>query len=145
MLLFYAGDERYACSCEELFEVLPALELSSDVSNRSLLAGVLQYREGLVAVVDFVKLRTKLPCNRQYSARILILCKTNSHTEWMGVLVEKATSLLDLERKDFMKTPHLLEDDKYVVGIYADDRGIIRLVDMGLFFEEIMKKSKERS
>lgn len=144
MLLFYAGHERYACGCEELFEVIPALEVSPALSSRSFLAGMLHYRVGPIAVVDFVELRTEIPCNRQYSARILIVCRGNEHVEWMGILVEKATSILDLEKEDFVKTPLLLQDEKYVVGIYADEEGVIRLIDMGLFLEEVTKKSKEK-
>lgn len=136
MLLFYAGEERYACEDDLLFEVLPALPLPPLAQAPPYVVGMLQYREGPVPIVDFVQLRTGRPCAMQFSSRILIIRYSSAQGyEWMGLLVERATSMIALEKEDFAPSQMILQNETYVVGVHADQEGVIKRVDIRILLE----------
>lgn len=128
MLLFYIENKRYACACDDIIEVLPALILEPTM-NRAV--GMLQYRQGIVPVVDISQVLKNQPCARHFSTRILIMDDPLAKEigRWVGVLVERATSILDVENSDF--TPlNEPQEAAYLKGVYNDAEGQIQLVDL---------------
>lgn len=131
MLLFYVGQKRYACAYDDIVEVLPALTLQPITPESTPVVGLLQYREGLVPVVDFAQILTGRVCVRQFSTRILMMhhLAPEESLPWMGILVERATSIVDVEQEDFISVEGL-QEVPYLKGVYTDKDGQIAQVDL---------------
>lgn len=147
MLLFYVDHQRYACKCDMLVEVLPVLSLHPIAHAPPFIAGILQYRQGPVPVIDFTQLRIGRPSDRHLSTRIVIalLKSLKRRKQWMGLIVERATTMIELKAKDFTPSEMLRAHTPYLTGVYTDDKGAIEQVDLQVLFEMVHLSKKEAS
>lgn len=131
MLLFYVGEERYACDCGPVVEVVPRVPLKIVAHSPPYLAGLLRYAGLLLPVLDFVQLRDGRPAENMMSTRIMILESSieNGQRQLMGVIAERLTETTTLEPKDFSQHNMSFRNVPYLTGVYGDDRGVIQMVE----------------
>lgn len=131
MLLFYVGEERYACDCTHAVEVVPRVPLKVVAHAPPYLAGLIRYAGLLLPVLDFVQLRDSRPAENCLSTRIVILQNSPdlSSRLLMGMITERLTETIPLEPKDFTQHNMSFRNVPYLTGVYGDDRGVIQLVD----------------
>lgn len=146
MLLFYVGEERYACACDQVLEVVPRIPLKQVTHVPNYLAGLLRYGASLVPVVDFAQLRDARSCLNRLSTRIAILQEEVSSKEiprLMGLMAEQLTETLDQQPSDFAQHNMVFKNAPYLTGVLGDDRGLIQLVDMKKLFEVVHRVFNE--
>lgn len=136
MLLFYVGEERYACECDHVLEVIPRVPLKLVAHAPPFLAGLLRYAGLLVPVLDFVQLRDGRPSVNVLSTRIMMIQGTSQGAirQLMGLMVECLTETLPQTKADFTQHNMSFQNAPYLTGVYDDDRGVIQMVDTERLF-----------
>lgn len=131
MLLFYVGEDRYACDCTPVVEVVPKVPLKIVAHAPPHLAGLIRYTGSLFPVLDFVQLRDGRPADDQMSTRIILVDngKEANERQLMGMIVERLTETIPLEPKDFSQHNMSFRNLPYLSGVYGDDYGVIQLVE----------------
>lgn len=137
MLLFYVGEERYACDCDHVVEVIPRVPLKQVAHAPPYLAGLVRFSSQLVPVLDFAQLRDSRPCANIMSTRIVIVQASgeeNNGRRLMGVMGERITETIPLVPGDFSQHNMSFKNAAYLAGVHADDKGVIQMVDIALLF-----------
>lgn len=131
MLLFYVGEERYACDCDSVVEVVPRVPLKVVAHAPPYLAGLVRYVGLLLPVLDFAQLRDGRPSENRMSTRIIILqnLTDGANRQLMGMIVERLTETTPLEPKDFSQHNMSFRNVPYLTGVYGDDHGVIQMVE----------------
>lgn len=136
MLLFHVGEERYACECDRVLEVIPRVPLKLVAHAPPFLAGLLRYAGLLVPVLDFVQLRDGRPSVNVLSTRIMMIQGTSQGAirQLMGLMVECLTETLPQTKADFTQHNMNFQNAPYLTGVYDDHRGVIQMVDTERLF-----------
>lgn len=136
MLLFYVGEERYACACDQVLKVVPRVPLKHVAHAPTYLAGLLRYGGFLVPVVDFAQLRDGRPGSNSLSTRIVIFQEQWSaeNPKLMGLLAERLTETIEQAPTDFVQHNVVFKNTPYLTGVLGDDHGVIQLVDIAQLF-----------
>jgi chemotaxis signal transduction protein len=79
MLLFQAGNRRYALNSQIVVEVLPWASLYPATGSHSAIAGLLNYHSQLVSVIDLGQLIHQSPSQPNYGSRIILI---NASAYW---------------------------------------------------------------
>jgi chemotaxis-related protein WspB len=136
MLLFYLGEERYACDCDSVVEVVPRIPLKIVAHAPPYLAGLMRYTGLLMPVLDFAQLRDGRPSENWMSTRIVVLQNSTdiAQRQLMGMIAERLTETIPQEPKDFSQHNMSFRNVPYLTGVYGDDHGVIQLVDTAQLF-----------
>ncbi|MBI3876533.1 MAG: chemotaxis protein CheW [Verrucomicrobia bacterium] len=104
-LLFQLGDALCALDANQLAEVLTFVKLRPIDGAPPGIAGVFDYRGAQVVVADACRLHLGCPAKTRLSTRILVFEHPTRAGEQklIGVIVERATEALPLERENFKK------------------------------------------
>jgi chemotaxis-related protein WspB len=139
MLLFYAGQERYAIDCEYVIEVVPRLDLKEIQKAPPFAAGLMNYAGNPVPVIDMTLLLAQKPSAHALHSRIILTKSVQSaeksHT--LGLLAEKVTEAIDLEISKFKDPGLRIKDFPYLDGIYTEQGNSIRLIDMNILYQTL--------
>jgi len=145
MLLFNAGEDRYACSCDAIIEILPHVHLKSYPNMPDYVAGSLDYGGKPIPVVDWCRLVQGRPCSNSLHSRI-ILCRFSQPGEkenMMGLMAEKVTQAMDLSLSKFADSGINTEKTPYLTGVMSDEKGSVQFVKLNTIYytlhEEVFK------
>lgn len=139
MLLFYVGEERYACDSGPVVEVVPRISLKVVAHGPPYLAGMILYEGFLLPVLDFVQLRDGRPAEQCLSTRIIILQKSTESVQsagrqLMGMIAERVTETIPLLPSAFSQRSVSFLNAPYLTAVYGDDQGVIQMVDIQHLF-----------
>lgn len=125
LLLFHIAGDIYAIDSTRIIEVLPLVMLRKVHQVPNHVAGVFQYRNGIVPVVDLCQLIQGEACRSRYSTRIMMLqyqTKTG-HRAYVGLMAERVTETL--EQPDI--SPSAQSDDgSYLGEVLMHEKGMIQ-------------------
>ena len=133
-LLFQIGEARYALDTAAVLEIVPGVTLRRVMGAPAGVAGLLDYHGAPVPVLDLSAMATGQSAPTRFSTR-LILVRTpllpvddagRSHV--IGLLAERATSLLQRQPSDFTRTGLNVPDAPYLGPVTADGEGFIHRV-----------------
>lgn len=141
MLLFCVGEERYACECDQIVEILPRIPARPVVQAPAYIVGLLTYRGLPIPVVDFSLLISGRQSNAFLSTRIILFRKEgpggkNTH---LGLIAERVTDTIDRDPTEFTETGVKLIDAAFLGGILPDDKGVVHYVVVNRLFESVEK------
>ena len=133
-LLFQLGEARYALDTAAVLEIVPCISLRPVPHARPGVAGLLDYHAAPVPVLDLCALATGQPARGRFSTR-LILVRTpaavdSSGQGVVGLLAERATSILRREPADFTSTGLHAPDAPFLGPVTTDAGGFIHRVDL---------------
>ena len=137
-LLFEIGEARYALETAAVLEIVPCVALRVLPHAPPGVAGLLNYHSAPVPVLDLCALATGQPARTRFSTR-LILVRTppsvaTSGQGVVGLLAERATSILRREPGDFTRTGLRVSDAPFLGPVTTDAQGFIHRVGLeGLF------------
>ncbi len=139
MLLFYIGDERYACECDHILEIIPKIELKAVTHTQPYVKGVLNYAGSPVPVVDFSMLCDGRSSAPYLSTRIIILRRNKGDdvVQTLGLMAERVTDTIGHKLEDFSDSGVRLRDAPYLGGVLHDEHGIIHSVVVDKLFDTV--------
>src|SRR5258707_1394055 len=96
MLLFYVGEDRYACDCDYITEIIACVPLKQVTHTPDYLAGLVRYSGLLIPVLDLAQLLDGRPCAHVLSTRIVILRENPKQepSQHMGLIAERVTEMI---------------------------------------------------
>lgn len=135
MLLFYAGENRFAIDCSSISRVVPNVILD-EVPDRALfVAGVMSLGNELIPVIDFCQIIEKRATHPFLNSRIILLRDSFSgKNRIVGLLGEKVEAIIDLHPDQFNQSEFYLHHFPYLDKGFHDDKGIIHAINLGEFF-----------
>lgn len=141
-ILFQLGRDRYALSAGSIIEVLPLMNLKTFLRAPVGVAGVLNYRGTPVPIIDLNAMTLGEPAARRLSTRIILVKYPLGGQEWraLGLIVEKATNMIQRSIRDFMETGVESDDAHYLGRVTKDTEGLIQWIEVeGLLTTEVRK------
>ncbi len=141
MLLFYVGEERYACICDNIVEIIPQVPLKKIALAPEYVPGLLNYGGMPVPVVDFSLLCAGRGSASYLSTRIIIFRRQieNRPEETLGLMAERVTDTIDRNPMDFVSSGFSLREAKYVGGVINDNQGLIYHLLIDELFDTVHK------
>ena len=138
MLLFYIGEERYACECDYILEIIPNVSLTSVTHTQKYVIGVLNYSGAPVPVVDFTLLCEERNSTPYLSTRIVILRREKGgEIQTLGLLTERVTDTITHDLEDFSDSGMHLRNASYLGGVLHDKKGVIHSVLIDQLFDTV--------
>ena len=135
MLLFYAGENRFAIDCSSILRVVPNVILEKVPDRSPFVAGVMALGGELIPVIDFCQIIEKRATHPFLNSRIILLRDFFSGTNRIvGLLGEKVEAIIDLHPNQFNQSESYLHQFPYLEKGYHDDRGIIHAINLREFF-----------
>jgi chemotaxis-related protein WspB len=130
MLLFQAGNRRYALNSQIVVEVLPWASLYPPTGSHSAIAGLLNYHSQLVSVIDLGQLIHQSPSQPNYGSRIILINAAGipgfETAQWVGLLADRVVDTLQI-RPDRLET---IDDQghaaAYLGAAIVQDQTVIR-------------------
>ncbi len=130
MLLFYIKNDRYALESQRVVEVVPKVVLKTLHHAPDYIAGVFNYRNRLVPVIDLCRLIQGTPCRPLFSSRIILVSyqsyNDNSltgdryHTQTQEANASQPSHILGLMAERVTDTFRKQETEVFVTGIKVD-------------------------
>ena len=132
-LLFHLGAARYALDTAAVLEIVPRVALKPVLCAPAGVAGLLDYHAAPVPVLDLGELATGEPTPTRFSTRLILVRVPDERAGGgplaiIGLLAERATTLLQREPGDFARTGLNVSDSPYLGPVTADAEGFIHRV-----------------
>jgi len=142
-LLFQLGGERYALACRKVERILPMVRLKPLPHSPPYVAGLLNYRQTIIPVVDLCSLVTSQPSRTRLSTRIILAKYSNARQELhlLGLLAEEVIDTLPLADKDIQPAGLHLAEAPYLGKVASTGQGLIRIIEV----EELLPASLKDS
>jgi chemotaxis-related protein WspB len=133
LLVFYLGDERYALEGSRVVEVIPMVTLRRLPHAPDHVAGLFNYRGGVVPVIELGQLIQGRPCHPCLSTRIiLVTCVSprdqTPHT--LGLMAERVTETIQKSKADLVPSGIAVKEAPYLGEIILDEGGMIQCVHL---------------
>lgn len=135
MLLFYAGENRFAINCASIVRVVPHVNLEKVPDRSPVVAGVMVLGREPIPVIDFCQIIENRPAHPFLSSRIILLKDSSGGSErCIGLLGEKVEEVIDLRSEQFDKSEFYFRRFPYLEKGYTDKQGIIHFIHLEEFF-----------
>jgi chemotaxis-related protein WspB len=131
-LQFQIGPDRYALEASRVVEVVPLLGLKQVPQAPRGVAGLFNYRGQAVPALDLSAITTGQPAAERLSTRILIVRAElpGQATRLLGVIAERATTMLKRDPKDFENSGLASAAAPYFGPILLDELGVIQWIQV---------------
>ncbi len=134
MLLFYLDQERYACSCEHVLEIIPPVELKPIPQMPDFIVGSLIYGGKPLPVIDWGQLILGRRCPFAYHSRIILFRVDHEGRLFeFGLIAERVTKTISIERHAFKDSGVRAYESPYFGGLYTDEKGSIQFLEPSKF------------
>lgn len=143
MLLFHVGEERFACDCEYITEVIPRVPLRAISHTSEGVTGILNYAGQPVPVLDFSQLCAGRESSEHLSTRIILFSRTTKdkdEQQTLGMMAERVTNTLHKKKSDFSNSGVKYRDASYLGGVNNDQSGIIHEVLVDELFHLVSQR-----
>lgn len=130
-LLFHIGNDRYLIDARQVAEVLPLLRIKHIPRMPAGVAGACNYRGQPVPVIDLNELAYGRPAAQRLSTRIVLVhyAARDGGTHLLGLVAEKATSLVRHEPQRFADPGVANRDTPYLGPVVADEAGLAQWIE----------------
>ncbi len=139
MLLFCVGEERYACDCAQVVEILPQLAVRSVIGAPPFVIGLFAYRGQSVPLVDFAVL-TKSGASHQLSTTRIILFRkdrADGKTLYLGLIADYVTDTINCDPTEFKEMGPQPTEVSFLVGTLVNEEGSAHLLAVTVLFERL--------
>jgi len=130
MLIFYAGDDRYALDSEQVAEVIPIVKLRKVHHAPDYVAGLFNYRGKIVPVIDLCHLIQGKPSRSHLSTRIIMVhYLSQENTRYcLGLMAERVTETLNKPDADLAEVGIQVEGAPYLGEMMMEGQGMIQCI-----------------
>ncbi|MDB6155772.1 MAG: cheW-like domain protein [Chthoniobacteraceae bacterium] len=141
-LLFHLGPDCYALEAGQVAEVVPFLSIKQIPLAAAGVAGMLNYRGDIVPVIDLSALTLGRPAAVRLSTRIILVNYPDSHggTRLLGLIAEKVTETVRLERSDFADPGIANRAAPYLGAVATTARGMIQWIEAAKLLPESVRE-----
>jgi chemotaxis-related protein WspB len=143
LLTFTAAGEPYGLNVAGVVELVPRVGLRVVPHAPAELAGLLEYRGGVVPVIDLGVLLGSSPCADRLSTRIILvksppggqnrgegLPDPDRAPRLLGLIAEQVIDLVEVEPDRIAPAPVHLARAPYLGAIARTDRGFVPLIEV---------------
>lgn len=141
VLLFKVRDDRFGLNVVNIVEVIPSVPLQKIPKAPSYMAGLLNYRGGVVPVVDLGYLIDEHPVKSCLSSRIVMVSTSNNGR--VGLLAESVTETTKINDEEFTDTRIDSEFGWLVDKVVVDADGMIQHINPDVVIPEELGKLLE--
>ena len=131
LLVFCLGDDRYAIETGRVVEVIPQVTLRKLPHAPDCVAGLFNYRGGVVPVIDLCALTQGQPCRPSLSTRIVLVRYTrpgDAVERVLGLMAERVTETLKASEGDLVSSGVSVERAPYLGKILMDADGMVQIL-----------------
>lgn len=130
MLIFYAGNERYALELSRVVEVLPVVALTKLHQTPEYFAGLFNYRGEIVPVIDACQILQGYSCRPYLSTRIILVhyLIKDRPSSFLGIRAERVTEIINYSDNKFVDSGINMNHSGCREKIIIDEQGIIQCV-----------------
>lgn len=100
-LHFRLRDDSFALAAERIVEIMSLVPLRTIRQAPTAVAGLLEYRERFIPVVDICALELGRPAHRRLSTRIAVIRHPADEAALFGLIIEQATEMLNFDPQAF--------------------------------------------
>lgn len=142
MLLFYVGNDRYALAARQVVEVMSLVELKRLARSPKYLAGLLNYRDRVIPVIDLCQLLSGIPSRSYLSTRIIVInyAINKEKSSLLGLIAERVTETLDRQDNNLIEPGIKADTSAYLGEIITDEQGMIQCIQV----ESLLSESQQR-
>lgn len=131
LLTFQIGNEHYAVNAIEIIEILPLTTIQSIQQAPRFIAGMLNYRQNIVPVVDLVQLINKRPHKKVLSSRIIVMnYPMGNKNKTIGIIAEKVTDTINADDDRISYSKISIPNADYLGKIQNQSGKFIQLIDI---------------
>lgn len=143
LLIFYVGEYCYAISGKRVVEVLSLVNLNKLAQTPQYVAGLLNYRDKIIPVIDLCKLLTGDYYNSHLSTRIIVVSYASDDeiTYLLGVIAERLTETLNIQETDFVSLGVQANVTPYLGKIILKGQDMIQYIQVECLLSEADRKS----
>ena len=150
MLLFYVNNDRYALETKRVVEVVPKVALKTLHHGPDLIAGLFNYRNRLVPVIDLCRLIQGTPCRPLFSSRIILVnyqihnddsptgssfgSQPKSHI--LGLMAERVTDTFRKQETQHFVPGMKVDTAPYLGEMITDGQGMIQCLQLDYILPE---------
>ncbi|MFC1750552.1 chemotaxis protein CheW [Pseudomonadota bacterium] len=142
VLLFKVRADRFGLNVINIVEVIPSVPLQKIPKAPFYMAGLLNYRGGVVPVVDLGYLIDEHPVRNCLSSRIIMVRTSNNGR--VGLLAESVTETIKINDDEFTDTRIDSEFGWLVDKVVIDSDGMIQHINPDVVIPEELGKLLER-
>jgi chemotaxis-related protein WspB len=131
-LLFQLGKDSYALDAGQVAEVLPLIDIKEIPQSPPGVAGVINYRNGPVPVIDLSKIMLGHAAPVRLSTRIILVyyAGKNGETHLLGLIAEGATETMRCELDQFVAAGVTNDAVPYFGTVMPSPRGLVQRVQI---------------
>ena len=139
---FVVDDNRFVLSAADVVGVVPLATLHDVPHAPDYVAGILNYHNMSVPVIDLTQLMAGTKTEYRLSARIVLLKiqLSGQSTSVVGLLAEKVTEVIRIHENEFKKSGVKNSDAKYLGDVITDNSGMLQRLNVLEILPESAKK-----
>jgi chemotaxis-related protein WspB len=126
-LVIRLGADRYAIETSQVVEVLPLVRLKELPGAPEGVAGVMNFRDSAVPVVDLNRLALGSPTPSRLTTRIVIV-RYEAEDSMLGLLVPEAAEALRLDADAFVDAGVATDGARYLGDVLTTPDGVVQRV-----------------
>ena len=131
LLTFQIGKERYAVRATEVIEILPLTTIRSIPQAPAYIAGMLDYRNHILPVVDLVQLTQDKQHNKVLSSRIIVMnYPVDTKNMLIGLIAEKVTDTINVAEDTLSNSQIKLPNADYLGEVLNESGEFIQLIEI---------------
>ena len=134
VLVFQLGSERYGIDIHQVAEIIRFVEPTEVPHTVSFLDGIISLRGRMIPVVNASKRLGHEPRATDKKTRIIVL---HDHAEYTGILVDSASQVYRLPKKDIEPTPFVVVgiDAEFIEAVREHKGQMIILLNLNRFLQ----------
>ena len=134
VLVFHLGNERYGIDIHQVAEIIRFVEPTEVPHTVSFLDGIISLRGRMIPVVNAAKRLGHEPKTPNKKTRIIVL---HDHAEYTGILVDSASLVLRLLKKDIEPTPFVVGglEAEFIEAVCEHKGQMIILLNLDRFLQ----------
>ncbi|QDV32350.1 chemotaxis protein CheW [Tautonia plasticadhaerens] len=136
VLTFEAGGERYGVDVSLVEEVVPRVALRRLPYASSAVAGLLDYRGEVVAVIDLGRLVDALPCEDRLSTRV-VLFGADREGRRLGLAAERVSELSDVSGLELTTLAAPVQRVGFLGPVARVDGQLVQLIEPSRLLVEV--------
>ena len=131
LLTFQIGKERYAVRATEVIEILPLTTIRNIPQAPEYIAGMLDYRNHILPVIDLVQLTQNRQHNKVLSSRIIVMNYPIANKNMLlGLIAEKVTDTINVSDDTLSNTQIKLPNAHYLGDVFNESGEFIQLIEI---------------
>jgi len=132
LLLFSVGEDRFGLDVHHVVEVIPFINLKRLPKTPDYIAGLFNYRNVAVPVIDVSKMIGGTHVRRYLSTRIIIVHypMDDGERHVLGLLAEHVTETVKFDKSAFISSGRGAQSAEFLGELAMDEKGMVQCIRM---------------